>query len=347
MTVKPVSSLSQGDDRVAGDQSPTTAFSLMTMKLLSRRGLLGAALALPALPAFARETRQKLFDSHLHFFTNDIARYPIDPRGAREPEAIMRARIMAHPGTPDIVFPMWRRVGVVAGAGVQYSGAYKTDNRYILDLADRYPERIRAEVIIDGRDPASADRLAAMARTRRVSAVRLTGYVTGSDGFSWYDSSAAHAVWAAAARLGLPVGITFVPPKGLIAPLTRIAALADRYPNCTILLEHMGRLVDGELSPAHLALRERRNVHFKLTTNVIDELKAGGRSTASFVRRIVDLYGADRLMWGSDFGNTLRPYPDMVADAVAATARLTTNERQRLLHDNGAAMFNRLPRRPS
>lgn len=313
----------------------------MSAAQLTRRLLLGAALALPVLPAMARERRHRLFDSHLHFFTSDIARYPIDPRGAREPEAVMRARVMDHLGTPATVFPMWERPGVVAGAGVQYSGAYKTDNSYLLDLADRYPDKIRAEIIIDGRDPASDDRWLAMGRTRRVSALRLTGYVTGPDGLAWFDSAAAREVWTAAEQLSVPVGITFLPPKGLTAPLTTIKTLATGYPGCTVLLEHMGRLVDGDLSPAHLALSEHRNVHFKLTTNVIDELKAGGKSTAAFVRRIVDLYGADRLMWRSDFGNTLRPYPEMVADAIAATAKLATNERQRLLHDNGAAMFHR------
>lgn len=319
----------------------------MSAAQLTRRSLLGAALALPVLPAIAREQRYRLFDSHLHFFTSDIARYPIDPRGAREPEAVMRARIMEHPGTPETVFPMWEKVGVVAGAGVQYSGAYKTDNSYLLDLADRYSDKIRAEILIDGRDPASDDRLLEMARTRRVSALRLTGYVTGPDGLAWFDSAAAHEVWAASETLGVPVGVTFLPPKGMTAPLTAIKALATRYPRCTVLLEHMGRLVDGDLSPAHLALGEHRNVHFKLTTNVIDELKTDGKSTTAFVRRIVDLYGADRLMWGSDFGNTLRPYPDMVADAIGATTALTPNERQRLLHDNGAAMFNRHLRRPN
>ena len=51
------------------------------------------------------------------------------------------------------------------------------------------------------------------------------------------------------------------------------------------------------------------------------------------------MFGAGRLMWGSDFGNTLRPYAEMVADAVASTARLSDTERRRVLHDNGAAMF--------
>jgi predicted TIM-barrel fold metal-dependent hydrolase len=224
---------------------------------------------------------------------------------------------------------------------VQYSGAYKTDNSYLLDLTDRFPGRIRSEIIIDGQDPASPDRLTKLAATRRVSALRLTGFVDGAESIAWLNSPAALNVWAVAEKLSLPVGVTFLPPKGAAASLAAAKALAIRFPRCAIVLEHFGRLVDSDLSPEHLALKPHANVHFKWTTNVIDELTARGASTSAFLRRAVDIFGAERLMWGSDFGNTLRPYPDMVADAIASTAALTDRERRRVLHDNGVALFSR------
>lgn len=313
---------------------------------LSRRTLLGAACALPALPlvSAAAAPAVELFDSHLHFFTNDVARYPIDPRNSREGEAAMRARIMNDPGTPEKVFAWWAASGVTAGAGVQYSGAYKTDNSYILDLAERYPERIKAEIIVDARDPRSSERLAELASRRRVAAMRLTGFVDGSETIPWLNAPPALDVWAVADRLRLPVGITFLPPKGTEGALAAIRALAERFERCPILLEHFGRLVNGDVSRAHLALRGLPNVHFKWTTNVIDELKAQGRSPAVFLRLAADSFGIERLMWGSDCGNTLRPYAEMVADAIASTAELSDGERRRVLHDNGFAMFDRAAR---
>lgn len=308
---------------------------------LSRRTLLGAAAALPAWPALAIAAPSALYDSHLHFFTNDIARYPIDPRNSREGEAAMRARILSDPGTPEKIFAWWAKAGVTAGAGVQYSGAYKTDNSYILDLADRFPERIQAEIIVDARDPGSPGRLLEMATKRRVSAMRLTGYVDGTETIPWLNSAPALDVWAAAERLKLPVGITFLPPKGTEGALAAVRRLAERFPGCPILLEHFGRLVDGDLSGAHLALRGLPNIWFKWTTNVIDEIKRQGRSPAVFLRQAADRFGADRLMWGSDCGNTLRPYADMAADAIASTTELDATASARVLHDNGFAMFHR------
>lgn len=308
---------------------------------LSRRKILAAACALPVAGVACGAQAPELYDSHLHFFTNDIGHYPIDPRNSREGEAIMRARIMNDPGTPEKIFAWWAKAGVTAGTGVQYSGAYKTDNSYILDLADRYPDKIRAEIIVDGRDPKSPERLHQLATTRRVAAMRLTGFVDGTEAIPWLNSAPVLDIWAVADQLRLPVGITFLPPKGTEGALTAVRALAERYPHSPILLEHFGRLVNGDLSPAHLALRDLPNIHFKWTTNVIGELKAQGRSTAAFLRTAADTFGADRLMWGSDCGNTLRPYADMAADAVASTNALTAAERRRVLHDNGFAMFMR------
>jgi len=308
---------------------------------LTRRTFLAAACTLPAWPALAAADAPALFDSHLHFFTNDIAHYPIDPRNSREGEAVMRARIMRDPGTPEKIFAWWARAGVTGGAGVQYSGAYKTDNSYLLDLADRYPDRIRAEIIVDGRDPASPERLARMVATRRVAAMRLTGFVDGTEDIPWLNSPPVLDVWRVADELALPVGITFLPPAGTQGALVAVRRLAERFTRCPILLEHCGRLVKGALSPAHLALRDHAHVHFKWTTNVIDEIANSGRSTSAFLRAAVDRFGAGRLMWGSDCGNTLRPYADMAADAVASTRDLAAGERRQVLHDNGLALFTR------
>ncbi len=315
---------------------------------ITRRSVLAAACTLPigarlhaSVPQSGTSQPAEIYDSHIHFFTNDIAHYPIDPRNSREGEKVMRARIMNDPGTPDKVFAWWAASGVTAGLGVQYSGAYKADNSYILDLADRFPEKIQAEIIIDAQAPGGPEMLRRLVANRRVAAMRLTGFVDGTQTIPWLNSAAALDIWAVADELRLPVGITFLPPKGTQEAPFAVSALAERFPRCPIVLEHFGRLVDGDISHAHLALRRHSNIHFKWTTNVIDELKSIGRTPSVFLRLAADTFGIDRFMWGSDCGNTLRPYADMVADAVASTAELSAVERRRVLHDNAAEMFAR------
>ena len=307
-----------------------------------------AAAASIATPArAARGGHGPLFDSHLHFFTNDIAHYPLDTRNAREPAEVMRQRVMRDPGTSQKIFALWQVNGVGGGVGVQYSGAYKTDNRYLLDQADAHPDRIAAEIIVDARNSQSPAEIERLARTRHVASIRLTGYADDAAGHPWLASDAALNVWAAAERLGLPIGITYLPPAPGSGAIGTVERLARKFPGATVVLVHLGWVgAQGDaagLLPAHHALRDLPNLRFKWTTINIDQLCAAGVATSAFLRSAVDLFGAERLMWGSDFGNTLRPYEGMVADAFGATVRLTARERDAVLHGSGIATFRRNP----
>jgi predicted TIM-barrel fold metal-dependent hydrolase len=86
-------------------------------------------------------------------------------------------------------------------------------------------------------------------------------------------------------------------------------------------------------------LVEVPNIHFKLTQINFNRFAERAIDPADFVRRMVDTYGAGRLMWGSDFGNTKVSYAEMAEQAIAATQLLAEADRHRVLHDNGARLF--------
>jgi len=319
---------------------------------LSRRSLLGAAAMLPltgaalaAAPAPVPAARPdaRLVDAHIHFFTNDLRHYPVDLRNAREPEAVMQARILNAPVTPEAILPLWSRMGIIGGLGVQYSGAYKTDNSYVLDAADAHPGQIRTEIILNSAAPESVGRLATLAQSRHVSAIRLTGFADADGDLPWLKSPTALDLWALAQSLGLPIGITYLRPDPTSAALHTIRTLADRFPDCVVMLEHLGWTggagsEDG-LLPEHLALRDHANIRFKWTTLNIDALSGAGIDPAAFLRAAVDLFGPARLMWGSDFGNTTRPYAGIVADARDATRLLNAAEAAAVLGGTAQSLF--------
>ncbi len=316
---------------------------------LGRRGFLAGGAALGLAGPLSATTRrhppaESLFDAHLHFFTSDIAHYPVDLRNAREPEEVMRARVMNAPATPETVFALWDRAGVEAGVGVQYSGAYKSDNSYLLDVADAHPRRVATEIIVNARDPESPALVERLVRSHRIGALRLTGLADAEGHYPWLDGEPALAIWSLAQRLRLPVGITYLPPRPAEAAFAAIAGLADRFPRCTIVFEHLGWTGGPNspgLLPMHATLAPRRNVHFKWTTIDIDALGAAGIDQARVLRDAVALYGPRRIMWGSDFGNTTRPYGGMAQDARDSCALLDAAARRAVLHDNGRALFRR------
>ena len=214
---------------------------------MSRRSVLSAAALLPlAASGFASARtaspshRRNIIDAHIHFFTDDFAHYPVDLRNAREPEDVMRVRLRNAPVKPDKMFALWERLGIAAAVGVQYSGAYKTDNSYLLDVADAHPDRIKTEIILN---PASADSVALLdklSRTRHVSAIRLTGFVDANGDVPWLQSGYASALWTLARERQLPIGITYLKMTPTKAALETIRRLSDFYPENMLLLEHLG-----------------------------------------------------------------------------------------------------------
>jgi len=287
---------------------------------------------------------QRLFDTHAHFFTDDTKRFPIDVTGAREGEAEVRARIARDPATAERLLALWDQCGVTGGAAVQYNTIYKTDNSYTLSVADVNHHRVSAVLILRADFPETPEQLRALATRHNVCGLRLFGYPDADGNYPWLDSPAALKTWEVAASLGLTMVIMYAPGKPSRAALHRIIALAKRFPKTVIALDHCGwpgveNGVAGTIGPEHLELVDVPNIVFKFTQINLNRFRETAIDAARFVRLIVDTYGAGRVMWGSDYGNTKDAYPDMVAQAITATSLLTPAERAQVLHDNGAKLF--------
>jgi len=210
-------------------------------------------------------------------------------------------------------------------------------------VARANPKRVSTEIILHSANPESPALLRHIADAQHVSAIRLTGFVDDGGDLPWLKSAGALEIWAVARELKLPVGITYLRMVPTGAALNTVRTLSDSFPDCTILLEHLGwtgssGTQDG-LLPDHLALRDHRNIHFKWTTLNVDALSSAGIAPAAFLRAAVDMFGAERLMWGSDFGNTTRPYAGIVADAHDATRLLSAAETKAVLGGSARALF--------
>lgn len=286
----------------------------------------------------------RLFDTHAHFFTNDLARYPVDLTGAREGADALAKRIARDPSSDTRILSLWDACGVTGGAAVQYNTVYKTDNSYTIDVADAHRDRVSAVLMKNARAPDTPAQLALLAQRHNIRGLRLFGYPDEAGDYPWLDSPAALASWDVAAAHGLHMVLMYAPGRPSFPALRRIAALARRYPKTVIALDHCGwpgleNGLDGTIGPEHRELADIANIHLKFTQINLNLLRTAGIDHAAFVRRLVDSYGHERVMWGSDYGNTQDSFAKMVEDAVAATARLTETERAGVLHDNGARLF--------
>ena len=113
------------------------------------------------------------------------------------------------------------------------------------------------------------------------------------------------ALFRQAGKLGMPVG--FMCFKGLNKHLEDIVVLMEASPETVVIIDHWGFfLQDGEVVEESfeqlLALAKYKQVHVKLSAAFRNSIEAWPhRDLLPRLKRIAEAYGAERLMWGSDF----------------------------------------------
>ncbi|MGA3158850.1 MAG: amidohydrolase family protein [Steroidobacteraceae bacterium] len=308
----------------------------------------------------------RLFDGHLHLVADDQQRYPrvapgTPPPGAGPGGGGLPPGVGGQPGghsdnapraetDAERVVRWMDEKGVQAAAAVQKKGTYGFDNSYIIDSSDKYPTRFRPVVVLDAEDIHTPDQVRQLAKVHGLAGVRLTGGMSPDKSFSWLSSPQAHNTWAALEEHGLVADLMITAPGRPPEAISELSALAERYPRVRLVLDHAGYPIprgapDYGLDALQASLSKHRNIYYKVTAINLDLLREAEVSSTDFVRRVVDVYGPDRVLWGSDAGNSGGSYGDIVKRILASTQRLTEAERIQVLHDVGDRAFERGGRR--
>jgi predicted TIM-barrel fold metal-dependent hydrolase len=309
----------------------------------------------------------KLLDTHAHLISGDWNTY--------------RAR----PFTPDLPVPerpdftvtaedllaLMDEHGVEHACLVQRGHVYGYDNSYILDSARRFPGRFHPIVILDTQDSQTPDAYRRMVRDDGVAGFRMANSRPWILDTGWMSSPTAMKIWKACADLGTPMTlIVFDNQLSYVLPLIKL--VARQFPDLPIVLDH-GAMPYG-MSQYEVALREKAgetvtmppppdygidktiaifadvpNVCFKITEINMERLVKANVASAGLIRRMVDVFGPDRLVWGSDIGQSmLWDYATKVSMAREAAGELTAEETRKFLHDNAARIYRLEPaRQPS
>lgn len=196
-----------------------------------------------------------------------------------------------------------RALVVAAEIGAGDAATDNTDNNtYVADAVRAHPDRLAMVADVDSfwsteyHTDGASDRLSA--GIDRTGAVGVAHYVRGPDD-RWMVSPAGHSFFRRAARLGLILSLHAEP--GWFASVTAVAAA---HPTLTILLHHLGHVRDDTETDALVALAANQNVVLKVSGfHYIDEPDWRYPYPAALrrVARLAEAFGADRMVWGSDF----------------------------------------------
>jgi L-fuconolactonase len=284
-----------------------------------------------------------LFDTHAHVLSGDLQRYPYSSLrgGAKAP-------------VNPVVFPVEELVraldagGVAHACIVQRATLYGYDNSYALDAAAAHPKRFVPIVVLDAQDPASPGLLRRLAATHRLGGLRIVAPELTEKDTAWLDSEQALALWMAASELALPVTI-IVYRRNNEAGRAALLGVARRFRDIPILIDHVGvphastpetRFATSQgieyvippppdfgITDSVAQFSNLGHVHFKVTDINFDRLEDRHFDSAAFVRALADRFGTDRLLWGSDVGQSPAPYGEKLKRLETSARLLSEHER--------------------
>lgn len=288
-----------------------------------------------------------IVDSHTHVVSSDERRYPLVPFGLDQgvgAERKQAAWFRDVPVTGEGLLALMDEASVGAALLVQGVGAYSYDNAYTVDAARAHPRRFASVVCVDPLADGAPATLRTLVEERGARGVRL--FTVTNPESTWLDEDAGFAVWAEARRLRIPVVVTI-----LSRQIAKLANALRRFDDVPVALDHCGfpDLRGGppyERAAALADLAAFPNLHLKVTTHVLRLAEKDPAGPAPFVEHVAALFGAHRLLWGSDFSQTHdRSYADMVALAQRASAGLGAKDQGRFLGGTALELWPELQAR--
>lgn len=304
--------------------------------------------------------RPLLFDSHAHLVADDQVRYPRYPMQRAADAPYRPPGVIGKPGghhgphpvneVPDALRMLqWMKDENVDGiVAVQKRMVYAYDNSYILDSSSAYPDLFSAVVILDAEDAVTPALVRQLVHHYSLAGVRFFGGRKPDGSMPWLNSPAALKTWDVAQEFGLVVDLEVLSKGGGGPSIPAIIALARQYPAIRIVLDHLlePEMEAGErggedfgLDERYQALSGEPNIFLKFTSINLDICREASMPADRLLRRAVDLFGADHLMWGSDIGTSSGTYKEMVQRFLDSAALLAPQEQAAVFHDTGRRVF--------
>jgi predicted TIM-barrel fold metal-dependent hydrolase len=279
-----------------------------------------------------------LFDCHAHLISSDHARYPPAPLSGQ-----LRPDDLENPMTAERLLQEMDANGVERAVVVQRSHVYGFDNSYVCDAAAEYPDRLSAVVSIDATQQNAAEAVRHWVSERGAVGVRMMEPFKGAD-TSWFASAEARAVWQSATELKVPVCVHFFRwNRGIGLPALK--AVLEDFPQTAVVVDHFSNMVSEAGPPDHgvdallLDIARFPKVTTKFTTIPLGQLHEKEVNSAAVVQRVVEVFGAQRVMWGSDIAQSRGSYSYMVELAHEAVAALSGADCKHVLYGTTGSVY--------
>ena len=271
-----------------------------------------------------------IVESHCHIISPDQRKYPRDlgPHPASWVRDLSAEEFVA----------LNKGAGVERAILVQAFGAYRYDNRYVADAAASYPDRFVGVCIVDALQPDAPQTLDFWVKERGIRGLRV---VTWTEPELLLDDPRLDPLWQRASELRIPVCVLTNFPQ-----VPRLRRVLERFHELRLALDHLGlpRLDDGpgfSNERAVFDLAQLPNFHGKFSSwTIAAAARNGAQAFVDFFLRLVDTFGAQRLMWGTNFpASNDRTYQGFVNYAQEQLSFLSSEEQRWIFGETALSLW--------
>lgn len=271
----------------------------------------------------------QVYDSHVHVWEHN-SRFPF-AEAAKVPE---------ENASPETLLQLMTSNAIAKTVIIQVIH-YRYDNSYLAEVLRKHPGKFLGVCRVDPLDPAAPDHLSRLTE-QGFQGVRLSP--AGDAGGNWIRGPLMPPLWKRCEDLGVPMT--------LLAPITRmedVRPLVERHPKLTVVIDHMADCpVDepGKLSSL-LALTAYPKVFVKIShTWSLSKERYPWLDAQELVKRLYDRFGAQRLMWGTDWpiAKDRATYSQRLTVVRDGMGFLTDEDKRWMLSETVAQVWPRLNR---
>lgn len=241
-------------------------------------------------PATAKpDAEHPYVDAHVHVWTPDTVKYPLAKRFSKadmKPPSFTPEQLLAH-ARPN-------GVGRIVLVQMLF---YGYDNSYMLDTMQRYPGVFSGIGVVNEHEkPREAMKKLA---ERGVRGFRLFG--PGQPAEPFLTSPGMMKMWRCGAEENLSMCLLVNPEA-----LEIVDRLCEKHPQTPVVVDHFGRIgMDGPIQQKDVdnlcRLARHKRAHVKVSAfYALGKKKPPYDDLVPMIRRLVDAFGAQRLMWASD-----------------------------------------------
>ncbi|MCB0153850.1 MAG: amidohydrolase [Anaerolineae bacterium] len=229
----------------------------------------------------------QIIDTHVHVWTHN-------PQFPWSPDTTVR--LPQYDAHPEALLDLMQVNGIDRAVLTQFIG-YRWDNSYVAHVLKSFPSKFIGVCRVNPEDPSAPDQLSYWTELHGFRGVRISPKADARG--DWFISSLMDPLFRRAAECGIPMVVLTKPAR-----LRDLANILDRLPDVDVIIDHMADCIDGNANNLQmlLALSKYPRVYLKMGHIAVNSSQSyPWRDTHDSLKQVYQVYGAERIMWGSDW----------------------------------------------